>query len=135
MVLRLVIAGFLMAHALVHAGFVSRRPPPTPGAPTWPFELGYSWLLSRLGVDPGVLRAMGAALFVLTVVGYGVASLAALGVLDGALWLGGIATGTIASLALLLLFFHPWLVLGVAIDVAVAWIVLRSGWTPAQIGS
>ncbi len=133
--LRLVIAGFLMAHAVVHAGFMSRRPPPTPGAPAWPFELGYSWLLSRLGADPGMLRVLGAALLVLTLVGYGVASLAALGVLDGGLWLPGIATGTTASLALLLLFFHPWLVLGVAIDVAVAWIVLRSGWTPAEIGS
>jgi hypothetical protein len=31
---------------------------------------------------------------------------------------------------LLLLFFHPWLVLGIAIDLGLLWAVLVADWTP-----
>jgi hypothetical protein len=33
-------------------------------------------------------------------------------------------------LLLLLLFFHPWLTLGIVIDVALLWAVLVAGWRP-----
>ena len=128
---RLALAGFLLAHAAVHLGYVSRRPPAT-GGPTWPFELGRSWLLTPLGVDPGLARAVGTALTLATIVAFVVAALAAAGLVAGA-WLPAIVAGTAASVVLLIVFFHPWLLLGVAIDVALLWVALGQGWTPAQL--
>ena len=133
MLIRLVLAGFLVAHAAIHTGFVSRRPVPTPGAPPWPFELSHSWLLSPLRVNAAVLRVLGTVLLFATVIGYGVGAVAAVGVLGSGAWLAGVAIGTVGSLALLLLFFHPWLAIAIAIDLVLAWLVLRSGWTPAEI--
>jgi len=40
--------------------------------------------------------------------------------------------GSVASLALLVLNSHPWLVLGVAIDIAIVWSVL-SAHVPATL--
>jgi hypothetical protein len=37
--LRLLIAAYFLTHALIHTGLVSPRPPDTPGAPPWPFDL------------------------------------------------------------------------------------------------
>jgi hypothetical protein len=34
------------------------------------------------------------------------------------------------SLILLGVFFHPWLVIGIAIDVAILWVVGLNGWIP-----
>jgi hypothetical protein len=38
-IVRLLLAAFLLAHGAIHAGFVSRRPPAKPGALPWPFDL------------------------------------------------------------------------------------------------
>ncbi len=62
MVARLVIAALLLAHAAIHAGFVSRRPPEKPGAPPWPFDLERSWLLNRLAAPPSARRLLRLAL-------------------------------------------------------------------------
>jgi hypothetical protein len=50
-------------------------------------------------------------------------------------WTAGVAVGAIASLALLVLFFHPWLVLGVVIDVVLLWAVLAARWVPDSLTS
>jgi hypothetical protein len=42
-------------------------------------------------------------------------------------------TGAAASLAVLLVFFHPWLILGVAIDLVVIWSVIGAGWRPESL--
>ena len=47
-------------------------------------------------------------------------SIAALGVAP-ALWAPSIAIGSIASLVLLIVFFDPWLVVGIGIDVVLLW--------------
>jgi hypothetical protein len=43
------------------------------------------------------------------------------------------ALGAITSFALLALFFDPWLVVGLAIDVMILLAVLVAGWTPASL--
>jgi hypothetical protein len=35
---------------------------------------------------------------------------------------------------MLVLFFHPWLVAGVGIDLALLWAVVVADWTPASLG-
>jgi hypothetical protein len=130
---RFVVAGFLLAHALIHTGFLG-RPPATPGGPAWPFELGRSWLLSPLGVDPGVVRVLGLALVAVLVAGYATAALAVLGPLE-LLFVPAIVIGSMASLGLLIVFFHPWLVLGIAIDLGLLWATLVLSWLPESLGT
>lgn len=134
MIVRLLLAGLLLAHGAIHAGFVSRRPPAKPGAPPWPFDLDRSWVFSRLGAAPGVVRAMGLVLVAATIGGYALAALATIGILPASAWGATVAVGSIASLALLLLFFHRWLVAGIAIDMLLLWVALVAGWTPDLIG-
>lgn len=131
MLTRLVLAGFLLGHAAIHAGFLSPRPPDTVTGPPWPFDLARSWLLTPLGTPPEALRAVGIALFAATLAGFALAALAAVGFLPVALWQLGTVVGAAASLAMLTLFFHPWLLVGIAIDVIALWAVIGGGWSPS----
>jgi len=135
MIARLLIAGFVLAHALVHAAYLAPRPPVTAGGPAWPFELNGSWLLGRLGLDGELGRILGIALVALTIGGFALAALAAAGIAPAGTWAAGIAVGAVASLGVLVLFFHPWLVLGVAIDLGLLWVALASRWTPEALMS
>jgi hypothetical protein len=125
---RLLLAVFLLAHAAIHTGFIAPRPAT---GPQWPFELSRSWALNALGVDGEPARLIGKALVAATIGGFGLASLAALGVMPAAIWPGAAAVGAIASISVLLLFFHPWLVLGVAIDLLLLWALLVVRWAPS----
>jgi hypothetical protein len=127
---RLVIAALLLAHGAIHASFLSPRPPAPAGGPPWPFELARSWVLTPLGIQPATIRLLGIALVVATIAAFALASLATIGWLPADLWGPVSAAAAIASLALLVLFFHPWLVLGLAIDLGLLWAVLVAGWTP-----
>ena len=60
--------------------------------------------------------------------------MAAVGFLPAAFWPAGVSLGALASLALLLVFFHPWLLLGIAIDLVLLWVVLVADWAPEGIG-
>jgi len=130
---KLAIAAFLLAHAGIHAAYVSPRPPATAGGPPWPFDLNGSWLLTRLGVEGDIPRILAMILIAATIGGYALAALAATGIAPDAIWRPALLTGSIASIALLGVFFHPWLVLGVAIDVVLLWSVLVGGWSPDRL--
>lgn len=130
MVTRLLIAAFLLAHAAIHAAFISPRPPATAGGPAWPFELSRSWILGPLGLDSELGRILGLALIAVTFGGFALAALAALGLVPAGIWPAAVTIGAVASIAVLALFFHPWLVLGVAIDLALLWAVLVANWAP-----
>ena len=135
MLVRFAVAGFLLAHALIHVAFVAPAPPATADGPAWPFTTSDSWLVSRLGVGPSEARLVAMALVAVTVGAFAVASLAALGLAPVALWAPAVTAGATASLAILVAFFHPWLALGVGIDLAVLWAALVAGWIPeAAIG-
>jgi hypothetical protein len=129
----ILLAAFLLAHGLIHASFLSPRPSATAGGPAWPFDLGRSWILSPLGAPSRVTRVLGLALVVATVGGYALAAVVALGVGPGGLWIPAVILGAAPSLALLLLYFHPWLALGVAIDVVLVWVVTVGAWTPRAL--
>jgi len=135
MLVRLVLAAFLLGHAAIHAGFISPRPTATAGGPPWPFALDSSWAFSALGVDPSISRLLGSALVAAVLGGFVLAALAALGILPAALWPAATAVGALFSVALLLLFFHPWLLLGLVIDVVILWAVLVVRWVPDWLAS
>lgn len=130
--LKLLFAAFLAAHGLIHASYFSPAPARTAGGPEWPFEMGRSWLVTGMGLDVGSVRVIGAVLITLTVTAFLLAALSTVGWLvpDG-WWLPLIVVGSIASAAQLLVFFHPWLVLGLVIDAALIWLALASRWTPS----
>jgi hypothetical protein len=121
---------FLIAHGLIHAGFVTRAPATSPGGPEWPFVLERSWLSSGAGLDEGAVRLIGVALVVATVASFAGAGLAWLGfVVPAELWSALVVSGSVASLALLGAFFHPWLLLGLLIDLALISFVAAAGWS------
>ena len=131
---KILFAVFLLAHAAIHASYISPPPAATAGGPAWPFELGRSWLLSPIGLSADMTRIVGIGLLALLVIGFGIAALATLGVVPMTLWPGAVVVGAVASTALLVLFFHPWLVAGVGIDLALLWAALVVDWTPASLG-
>ena len=78
------------------------------GGDRWP--AGRSWLALVLG-------------------GYAVGAIAALGIGGSTLFAWGVGLGSVGSLGMLVVFFHSWLTLGIAIDVALLVAVL-AGWYP-----
>jgi hypothetical protein len=131
---KLAIAAFLLAHAGIHAAFVAPPPAATAGGPVWPFDLGRSWLLEPLGLGTDTARMVGSALVAATFAGFAVAALAAIGIMPAGLWAPTVTVGAVSSVALIALFFHPWLVLGIAIDVVLVWAVLVAEWAPDSAG-
>ncbi len=132
MILRLLLAALLIAHGAIHAGFVSPRPPPAPGAPPWPFDLARSWALG--GMEPGTRRLLGLALVAVTIGGFALGAIGALGIGPSAVFTAGVVVGSIASLTLLVLCFHPWLIVGVALDVVLLVVALVREWSPTSLG-
>ncbi len=130
----LVVALLLVAHGLIHVSFLSPAPPAKAGGPQWPFDLTRSRLLATLGLGSGAARAIGTALIVVTVAGYVIAALAFVGITPATWFTGAVVAGSAASIVLLVLFFHPWLVLGLVIDAVLLWAVLLNGWTPTSAG-
>ncbi len=130
----LLIAGFLVAHAAIHIAFISPPPPATAGGPAWPFSTDRSWMVTRFGMAPGLARVLAYALVAATIGGFALAALTAIGVAPAAVWLPAVTIGAVASLAVLVAFFHPWLVLGVAINLGLLWAVVVAGWTLVSPG-
>lgn len=82
-------------------------------------------------MSPGMVQTFGSILWVLTLAGFALAGLALIVLPDQAiLWLAPAVVGSVASLGLLAFFWHPWLVLGVVIDLGVL-AALALGWPPA----
>jgi hypothetical protein len=124
-VLRVLVAAFLVAHGLVHLGiWVTPKDPIRPA----PFDPSHSWIVSPHSGEVAarsVSVALGCAI---------AATFCAAGwmVLLSASGTGGLLLlASVTALALKALWFHPWLVLGVAIDIAIVLAVLV-GW-PASL--
>lgn len=128
---KLLLAGFLAAHGLIHASFLSPAPPATAEGPPWPFDMAKSWLVTQAGLDAGQVGILGTTLVALTVIGFGLAAMGAAGwIVPAELW-PPLVVGSVAASALLLaLFFHPFLLLGFLIDAAILWAVFVMSWNP-----
>ncbi len=132
--MKLLLAAFLTAHALIHTSYLAPAPPQTAGGPEWPFEIARSWLVTAGGLDPGAARAIGTAMVAVTVALLVAAALGTVGwIIPSDWWPALMMSGAISSLLTLTLYFHPWLLLGVAIDAALIWAVV-AGWRPFGLG-
>jgi hypothetical protein len=116
---RILTGSFLIAHGLVHLLYLMPRPEDDASYPFVPEE---RWSARLVGLEPATAKRVAAALaigcaIVLFVSGVGLFA-------DADVWKPMAAAGALLSLALLLLFFHPWLTIGVAIDAG----ILASVW-------
>jgi hypothetical protein len=132
MLIPLAIAGFLLAHAGIHILFLGPRQPTIADGPAWPFATESSWLVTRFGVQPDAVRDLAFASVAVIVAAYALAAIVALGFGPAALWLPAVVIGSAASIGLLGICFHPWLSLGVGIDVVLLYAALIVGWVPAS---
>jgi hypothetical protein len=132
-VTKIILMGVLLAHAAIHLLFLSPHPAIAAGGGPWPFEIGRSWALSPMGAGTDALRMVGIALIAVIFAGYALAGLSMFKLVPGGLWAPAIAIGSLASIALLGLFFHRYLVLGVGIDVVLLFVALISRWTPQGV--
>jgi hypothetical protein len=128
---KFLLAAFLAAHGLIHASYLAPAPPRTADGPEWPFEPARSWLVTGLGLDPGLARPLALALAVAIVVLLVGAGAATVGWLPVGWWPGLVVSGAACSMLMLALFFHPWLLLGIVIDLVLLWAALIAGWLPA----
>lgn len=124
-ILRIVFILFMLAHGWMHAS-LARVPVPQPGALHTPFmpawwrgDVDATWPASRLGIPPQVVRTLGWVLWLVVGALYTLAALALLAApAQAGLWQGLTVAGSLLSLALLGLYWHPWYPVGVLIDVA-----------------
>ena len=124
--IRIIIAIFLIAHGWIHYS-LTYVPTPKPGelrTPFWPSwqrsATDPAWLSVRLGFSNPLVRGLGSALWLLTLACFCLAGLGLLGIPGlQQTWMAAAGLGAVASLLLLVLYWHPWLFVGAAINVVV----------------
>jgi len=128
------LAAFLLAHGLVHALFI---PPPALAAaadstPQWPFDLSRSWLITSAGLDAGPVRLIAVVLVGAVTIGFGMSALATVAIIVPYGWWPALVAGSaVISAVVLVGFFKSQLVLGLAIDAVLLWVVVASAGAPA----
>jgi hypothetical protein len=123
--LRILFVIFLLAHGWIHMS-LAQVPVPQPVALRTPFMPAWwrdavdpAWPISQMGLSPEVSRPLGWVLWVLVTASYALAGVALLFFpAQTALWQGFCAGASVLSLILLALYWHPWLPVGVLIDLA-----------------
>lgn len=106
----MVIGAVLIAHGLAHPGVFG---PPTQEDAPW--QTHDSWLLRRLGDQPR--RQLAIVLSMATAAGFLVAGIALLS--DASWWSPAALIACGLSLALLIGYFHRWLIPGILLDGAI----------------
>jgi uncharacterized membrane protein YphA (DoxX/SURF4 family) len=111
---RVLAALFLIAHGLVHLLYLAPRPE---GDPNYPFVPEERWFAAAVGLAPSAAKAIAGTLAVASTIALMIAGVALLA--NAELWKPAAVIGSVVSLVLMLLFLHPWLVFGIAIDAAI----------------
>jgi len=131
---QIVFALFIVAHGLIQMS-LARVPAPQPGGLHTPFfpawwrpEIDSTWLAVKMGLPANIVRVLGWMLWSVSLAAFVLAALGYLGVPSlAAIWQICLIIGAVTSLLLLTFFGHPWLFMGVLIDVALL-LSLRFNW-------
>jgi len=134
--MKILLGVLLIAHGLVH-GILAVAPDPadSEARPGLFFtDINRSWLLSRIGLSPNLVKWFGISLVVLSTLGFLLAGLGFLGV-PGlvAIWRGLATISSITSLLLLGAFWHPWLPVGVLLDLIFFVLIQVINWPPSGL--
>ena len=120
MVWTIVVGLFLLAHGLLHVAIYA--PPPAADAP---FDPRRTWLIAGpRRARPLLLTFAYTAAAAFTVAGIGLFT-------QHDWWRPAAIVGAAVSLLLLMLFFNPWVTFGVAINVAIIFVLLQTDWPSA----
>jgi len=123
------LGAFLTAHGFVHLLFLIPESEATPTP--WAFDMSRSWTISGPGLSLGTVRSVGLVLMALGVAGFVVSGLGAAGVAVPASWWQASLIGSAAvSSVMLAMFFNGQMIIGLAINVVLAWMALADLWTP-----
>jgi len=134
--LKIVLAIFLIAHGLVHTILTLAPNPSDPDAKPVAFftAMERSWLLPQLGLNASTVRWTGIILVSFSTLGFILAGLGVLGVGGlNMIWRTVAVVSATVSLLLLILFWHPWIIIGVLVDIAVLITLLWAKWPQADL--
>jgi hypothetical protein len=132
--LRLLIGIFLVVHGFMTMSLATVPVPAqgsihTPYFPAWwrP-NIDGTWPASRLGLPDGMIRIVGSILCLTALIGFAFAGAGLLG-LPGlnSLWQIFAAAGAFNSLILLALYWHPWLFIGLLLNISIL-VGIFAGW-------
>jgi hypothetical protein len=129
--LRTIFGIFLIGHGIAHAGLASAPDPSESDSSPGAFftQKGRSRLFQHLDLDPILVQRLGIILVVISIVGFILSGLGILGIPGlKMIWQGLVPITAIASLILLILFWHPWIILGVVIDVGLILLTVLNSW-------
>ena len=120
MIARILVGLFLVAHGLAHLLHLMPRPEEDQ---SYPFVPETRWITNVLRLEPGTAKGLAGALAVFTAVAFAVAGCAL--IVNAAIWQPAAVIASSISVLLMLLFFHPWLLIGIAIDLVIIASVTR----------
>ena len=133
------LAIFIILHGLVHAILAIAPSPADSNAKPGAFFTATerSWLLPQFGLNASTVQWIGIILVVLSTLGFILAGLGIFGVAGlSAIWRTVAIISAGISLLLLVIFWHPWLPVGVLIDIGILVTLFVANWPPVDaIGS
>ena len=134
--MKIIIALFLIAHGLVHAGLAAAPNPNDTEAKPGAFFTSpeRSWLLPQLGLNAAAVQWIGIILVAVATLGFVLAGLGVFGVPGLAeIWRTMAVISAAVSLLLLVLFWHPWIIVGALIDIGILIALLWVDWPSEEL--
>jgi len=134
--LKTILGILIMAHGLVHTILaVAPNPADTDAKPGAFFTTTErSWIFTQLNLPSSAVQWIGILLVSLSTLGFLLAGLGILGVPGlGDIWRTVAIFSAVISLVLLILFWHPWLPVGVLIDIGALVALLVLNWPPVDL--
>lgn len=120
--MKILLGLFLIAHGLLHASYLT----PKPDDAMYPFSFDKGWFA---GIAGSAAKPIGSTLAVIVIISFILAGLSIFGFpgLAG-LWKIFTIIGAVSSLLLLALFWHPWLILGILINLLLLYGAVKLRW-------
>ncbi len=134
--LKIALAIFIIAHGLVHAILAIAPNPADPSAKPGAFftTAERSWLLPQFGLNASTIQWIGVILVGLSTLGFILAGLGIFGITGlSTIWRTVAIFSAILSLLLLITFWHPWLTVGVLIDIVTLVALLVVNWPSVDL--
>ena len=134
--MRIAVGIFIIAHGLVHSILAVAPNPADPDAKIGLFftSIDRSWILPKLELNSGIIQAIGIILVALSTLGFLLAGLGILGVGGlSVIWRTVAVVSSIISSLLLITFWHPWLPVGLVINILTFVGLLVIKWPTADL--